>query len=279
MPLIVMCGYPSSGKSTWARKLSDFIKEEYKQEAIIVSEEALLREPKNDILDDSRKEKELRAKVKSEAQRVLNKDTVVIIDALNYIKGYRYEIFCMSKAVPTRQLTVQCEISPQQAWAWNENRDVDQQYTKTVFDHLIDRFELPDSQNRWDSPYFSVLADEELDLKAVCASLFASKQPKPNQSTVNKPVSEINFLPTIEKVASEIIQAIAAVHNSDSDVEEIEVPYATAKIKYNTSLSITQLTKLKRQFITLTKNTTTVKKEVLGDMFVQYLNSQIDQER
>lgn len=77
----------------------------------------------------------------------------------------------------------------------------------------------------------------------------------------------------------QILQAIAAVQNADTDVEEIEVPYATAKIKYNSSISINHLTKLKRQFITLTKNTSTVKKEVLGDMFVQYLNSQIEQER
>jgi len=112
---------------------------------------------------DSRKEKELRAKVKSEAQRLLSKNNVVIVDALNYIKGtlqkdflclnfqlpqfttiilvwgflllivgYRYEIFCMSKAVPTRQVTVQCDVSQEQAWLWNESRPENEQYNRSV---------------------------------------------------------------------------------------------------------------------------------------------------
>ena len=43
-------------------------------------------------------------------------------------------------------------------------------------------------------------------------------------------------------------------------------------------MSMTQLTKLKRQFVNLTKTSITVKgEENIGDMFVQYLNSQCRQ--
>lgn len=55
--------------------------------------------------------------------------------------------------------------------------------SRPVFDHLVQRFETPDPQNRWDSPFFSVLAGEELDLGGIYNSLFFNKAPKKNMST------------------------------------------------------------------------------------------------
>ncbi|MEQ2172197.1 kti12, chromatin associated, partial [Goodea atripinnis] len=31
----------------------------------------------------------------------VNKDNIVILDSLNYIKGYRYELFCLTKHAQT----------------------------------------------------------------------------------------------------------------------------------------------------------------------------------
>ena len=41
------------------------------------------------VFSDSKREKEVRGKLKAEVLRRLNKDDVVILDAANYIKGYR----------------------------------------------------------------------------------------------------------------------------------------------------------------------------------------------
>lgn len=35
------------------------------------------------------------------AKRALAKDTFVILDGMNYIKGYRYQLWCEAKAVGT----------------------------------------------------------------------------------------------------------------------------------------------------------------------------------
>lgn len=51
------------------------------------------------------------------------------------------------------------------------------------FDALVQRFEAPDSRNRWDSPLFTVLKDDILPLEAVSDALFKRKAPPPNQST------------------------------------------------------------------------------------------------
>lgn len=86
---------------------------------------------------DSLKEKQVRADVKSMATRFLNTEDVLIIDGSNYIKGYRYEIYCMSKFNRTPQCTVQCDLPFEHAWMWNESRPSDQQYTREIFDALV----------------------------------------------------------------------------------------------------------------------------------------------
>jgi len=280
MPLVVMCGFPSSGKSTTANKVAEFLRSEHQKTVHIVREEELFRGLKNDILDDSRKEKELRAKLKSEAQRLLNKESVVIIDGLNYIKGYRYEIYCMSKAVPTRQVTIQCDISETQAWEWNSSRPDEEAYKRNVFDNLIQRFEAPDSQNRWDSPYFPVLPNEDLDYSKIYQSLFLIRPPKQNMSTQQNPLSSSNFLSSLEKVTSEIIQTIleAQKEHHDGSNYEVKVPHSTVPVSFSADIpvpNLAQLTRLKRQFINLHK-TGSVKGDV-GVIFVQYLNSQFGQ--
>jgi len=43
------------------------------------------------IIIDASTEKILRASLKSEVERNLDNETIVILDSMNYIKGYRYE--------------------------------------------------------------------------------------------------------------------------------------------------------------------------------------------
>lgn len=51
------------------------------------------------------------------------------------------------------------------------------------FDALVQRFEAPDSRNRWDSPLFTILKDDTLPVEAISDALFKRKAPPPNQST------------------------------------------------------------------------------------------------
>jgi len=44
---------------------------------------------------------------KSQVAKYLNKDTIVIADSLNYIKGYRYELHCIAKASSTLSIVLQ----------------------------------------------------------------------------------------------------------------------------------------------------------------------------
>jgi len=47
-----------------------------------------------------------RGRIKSEVQNLMSKEDVVILDFSNYIKGFRYELYCISKLYQTPQCVV-----------------------------------------------------------------------------------------------------------------------------------------------------------------------------
>lgn len=202
MPLIIISGLPSSGKSTRALQLQEFFNKQGKVTKIVTENVAIPKAgfQKNEYFADSQKEKIVRADLKSEALRLLNKEDVVILDAGNYIKGYRYELYCATKSARTSQCTIFCGIPKEKAWEFNCNRAKTEQdlneteeelnnggvmYTKEIFDALCLRFEEPHGNSRWDSPLFTIFPEDEIDFDGVRKALFESTLPPPNMSTQN----------------------------------------------------------------------------------------------
>jgi protein KTI12 len=64
----------------------------------------------NDAID-SRSEKLARATLFAAVQRHINRDTILIIDALNYIKGFRYQLYCAAREFKLRVCTVRFVIN------------------------------------------------------------------------------------------------------------------------------------------------------------------------
>lgn len=88
---------------------------------------------------DSKKEKAVRSAIKSDIQRRLNTRDLLIFDGSNYIKGYRYEIYCMTKLYKTPQCTIHCDIPVEYAWLWNNKRVELDRYNREIFDSLVVR--------------------------------------------------------------------------------------------------------------------------------------------
>ena len=105
MPFVIMCGLPSSGKTFYAGILSKHLQEIQHKNVIIINDSMFCND-KNNVFMESNKEKELRASLKSEVQKFMSKEDIVILDSSNYIKGYRYELFCVSKLTQTPQCVV-----------------------------------------------------------------------------------------------------------------------------------------------------------------------------
>ena len=201
----------------------------------------------------------------------LAQDTVVILDALNYIKGYRYELYCASKSVKTTQITVHCDISPPQAWNWNEARNV-KKWSKETFDALVMRYEAPIGTNRWDAPLFLSLEAIPLNLEAVEAALYDRKPTPPNRSTQCQPLSSTNFLQELDKTTSAIISAILEAQKLGL-TDDAKVPGTEERIHATRNVTMAELARTKRQFINYAKARAIEDVNKLATMFVQYLNT------
>jgi Predicted nucleotide kinase len=55
---------------------------------------------------DSRSEKIARGTLFAAIQRQMAQDTILIVDAPNYIKGFRYQIYCAAREMKLRVCTV-----------------------------------------------------------------------------------------------------------------------------------------------------------------------------
>lgn len=86
MPLVLMCGYPCSGKSKRAEELKSYLENSKGKTVHMAGDESIDLE-RNVVYAASSNEKEARGLLKSAVERLISRDDIVILDSLNYIKG------------------------------------------------------------------------------------------------------------------------------------------------------------------------------------------------
>jgi tRNA uridine 5-carbamoylmethylation protein Kti12 len=77
---------------------------------------------RDEIYNSASQEKTARAEEFSAIKRALAKDNIVIADGLNYIKGYRYQLWCEAKATATRCCVVHIGAQEDECKKWNRER-------------------------------------------------------------------------------------------------------------------------------------------------------------
>lgn len=109
--LILISGYPSSGKTHRSKQLVDFFTSKIQQQqscsssaerrlsVIHINDQSL--GVHRDVYREAQAEKDARAAEYSAVKRGLGKETIVVADGMNYIKGFRYQLYCEAKAVGT----------------------------------------------------------------------------------------------------------------------------------------------------------------------------------
>ncbi|KAK5944277.1 kti12, chromatin associated [Knufia obscura] len=146
MPLVIITGTPCSGKTYRAQQIaSDFearinasSNDSKRSVLYLPSHHASLDPPAKDntsyeppspslnprdtIYDSARLEKIARAEEFSTVKRAVDKNVVVVADAPNYIKGFRYQLFCEAKAAGTRSIVVHTAAREDECVAWNDAR-------------------------------------------------------------------------------------------------------------------------------------------------------------
>ena len=111
-------GYPSAGKTTRALQLQQYCEARIADAAADARASRLRVHLINDqtlgvsraVYHTARAEKDARAEEYSAVKRVLSRDDLVIADGLNYIKGFRYQLYCEAKAVSTPSCVVSSRV-------------------------------------------------------------------------------------------------------------------------------------------------------------------------
>lgn len=154
MPLVMLSGYPCSGKTRFAQQLSEYLVGQG-QSVLIVNEESL-GISKAEGYKSSAAEKVTRSSLRSSVDHLLAGDTTVILDSLNYIKGYRYELYCVARSMRTPHCVCWVECDEKVSSRWNSERAAGETYDELILKDLRLRFEVPSEKNKWDCPLFKV---------------------------------------------------------------------------------------------------------------------------
>lgn len=292
MPLVLISGYPSSGKTHRALQLLDFFREKIAKLAPTDARIARLKVHHindqtlglaRDVYHTARAEKDARATEASAVKRVLGRDDIVIADGMNYIKGFRYQLYCEAKAMQTPNCVVHVGTPVDRCREINQrllaDPNTDGGYVEEDFENLVFRYEEPNGMTRWDSPLFTVVYDDETPpLEQIWDAMVGNdgkaKVVRPNAATVLKPATEQNYLYELDKITSDIVSHIVSWQKDHPGEEGGEITISDAENVVQlpaSSVSLPQLQRVRRQFITLNRQHT-LSKSRIRDLFVDYLN-------
>lgn len=274
MPLVVVAGLPCSGKTRRSQQLADLFRREQREVHVIQDDLSALGSSRSLLYASSREEKVARSSLKSRVERALTSDNVVILDSLNYIKGFRYELYCLSKHLDSTHCVLYCGTPADTAREWNETRASERdRYSSDVFDALVSRFETPDSRNRWDSPLFVLYPEDELPCRELVDALLRRKAPPPNQSTQSQPLSSANFLHELDRQTQSIVNHVLALQRQGLVGASVAVPGTNEKLSLVREVAMAELRRMRRQFISYTKLHPVDRVDTIPTLFVQYLNN------
>ncbi|XP_006839827.1 PREDICTED: protein KTI12 homolog [Chrysochloris asiatica] len=343
MPLVVFCGLPYSGKSRRVEELRRALTAEGRA-VYVVDDAAVLGAEDATVYGDSAREKALRGALRAAVERHLSRQDVVILDSLNYIKGFRYELYCLARAARTPLCLVYCvrpcslSEGPQVAGTENGDRKVTMSwqpraeqggrppvagtcvgrelatagsevhreveleeirapnspgfvtteseksaptvgsfYPSELLEALTLRFEAPDSRNRWDRPLFTLVGLEEpLPLAEIRAALFENRAPPPHQATQSQPLASGSFLHQLDQVTSQVLAGLMEAQKSAVPGDLLRLPGITERLRFTRPLTMAELSRLRRQFISYTKmHPNNENLPQLANMFLQYLSQSL----
>ncbi|KAF4978816.1 hypothetical protein FZEAL_4860 [Fusarium zealandicum] len=316
MPLIIVSGLPTSGKSTRAKQLHDYLAKriaDTKYRLHLISDESLsISRTVYDLSPDkvpahtrsaNASEKDARAALYGAVKRVLSDRDIVILDGLNYIKGWRYQLHCESKAVRTPCCVLQIGCAVDQAKEVNEERlrrreattstateatetaptdtsdadgDDTEPYEPSNWDNLVFRYEEPNPMTRWDSPLFTLIwQDDEAQATKVFSDMWdviageARKVVRPNQATIQRGrEASGDYLYLLDRETSDIVKRIGEAQREGDDVDEVRIPSASGDLVIylpaGKKVGLPQLQRLRRAFMGLNRGG--IGLEAVGDM-------------
>ncbi|PKS10062.1 hypothetical protein jhhlp_004687 [Lomentospora prolificans] len=338
MPLIIISGLPTSGKSTRAKQLESYLRSRIsgdengardaapKYRVHLISDDSLsisrsvydLSSVPAHARSANASEKNARAALYGAVNRVLSDKDIVILDGLNYIKGWRYQLYCDAKAARTPSVVLQIGCDPEKAKSVNnerlkrnmerdtsssdtpESEDLPEAYAPANWENLVFRYEEPNPMTRWDSPLFALVWDDDEErTKQVFDQLWDAiagegrKMVKPNQATVQRGRdASADYLYVLDRETQEIIRTVLENQGEDGGAA-VKIARSSGGSDRDDALVVElpgekvgfpQLQRMRRAFIGLTRGGIGLEGVVnlgpdrIRESFVGYLNDTFERE-
>lgn len=315
-----MTGLPTSGKSTRASQLHEYLTKKIvdtKYRLHLISDDALsISRAVYDLSPSAvpahtrsanASEKNARAALYGAVKRVLSDKDIVILDGMNYIKGWRYQLHCEAKALRTPSCILQIGCAVDRAKQVNEERlqrsadagtgadsaSVPEAYQPSNWENLVFRYEEPNPMTRWDSPLFTMIwEDEEEQANKTFELLWDAiagegrKVIRPNQATEQRSRNaDGDYLYVLDKETQDVVKRIME-QQSDEGGDNVKIPLSNkdedelvVELPTGKKVGLPQLQRHRRAFMGLNRGG--IGLEMVGNMaadrlkmsFVRYLNA------
>lgn len=280
MPLLIICGFPASGKTFRAQQLIDYLSKNHPEVSVTLINTEKFSIDKNKAHSTPSLEKEHFGFFRSNVEKNLsnNKNQLLIIDDLNFIKGLRYELFCLARTAKSTYAVLFCDTEKSEAKALNQHRN--EKYDEETMESLLNRFERPISSNRWDSPLFSVAPEDSLPFEELCNVLFdQKKKSKDPVSTKQELKLGQDYSKMIDQVLNGLIDEIMEKVRKNAEEEKLKrvlFVRGKEKVELKAGLSATELKALKMQFLNMNKQNPLKNAEQVAGAFLYFLSSRGD---
>ncbi|CAN8075436.1 unnamed protein product [Agarophyton chilense] len=300
MALVLLCGFPASGKSTVADTFANLLATEGKQVHIIrdgidslnpeskeVIEENKLIESFNSrqaLYNSSTTEKKTRARLRAATERALSASNLVICDSLNYIKGFRYEMYCTAKTSSIKYCVIHCESTLQQCLERDANRATrgEDSYGEQLLRAIVQRFEEPCETNRWDSPFFKINTTQDnwkAQLGTVRDTMSSTTQTlAPTMATKQPRKQGADTLGVLDRISRETeAMLIREIQSGKGVGDHINVIGASKSVRLERKPKIAQLRNIRRSYLNLARMHPPqgCSTHELLDEYIEYINAQL----
>lgn len=262
MPLIILSGWPLVGKTSFAKRIAESLKDDF-EDVCIINDESLGIAPLK--AKDVSQEKKNRAAFLAAVERNVSSNRLVIADNCNEIKGFRYQLYCFARAASTPHCCIHLFGRQEDIEARN------QKYSPEIVTDLISRFEEPSAQARWDSPLFHVDPEGNfLQMEELRATLKGSAIKQPSLAT-RKTELPADYVQALESECRKVLERVQSMLT----LSQLSCTIDGHQLQLTRKLTVPELQRLKRQFIQMNRQTNCP----IGDisrLFIDYLNKYSD---
>lgn len=281
--LVVLCGLPAAGKTRFAEALRERLAAEQPERRIAVINEEALGIDRAAAYASGHTEKNLRDAIKAAAERALAPNTCTIVDSVNFIKGFRYELYCRGRALQAAHCVVYCLADPDVVRSNNTAReDPAAQYPDKVMTDLIGRFETPNPRNRWDAPLVEVAVQDHASvaaaLDAVVAALDSAKPQKISLATKHTGLSASDLLHGIDRAVQDVIAAVRQGQEDAVPGDRLAMPGTEKLYVVRRRVPLPELRRYRTQFSNLVTQHPPQSAGQAAALFVDFLNTQTGRE-